>query len=339
MNTTHSRNGSIEFFRFYFISVIVLWHFHNIVPVFQCGDFAVDFFFILAGAMLFRSFLTHPEQDAVQFTFRRIHRFFFEWAITLIPVFIIRNREFIFTGASLSFQEIIRLILRFFHELLFLGQNGMYHGTSNYASWFICVLIVGGGFLYAFIFYFKEKATLLFFPLFSLLSLAFFYTLPASELWSQQGCFDVQFLRGSAEIALGASLYHMAEKYQEQLQAHRHLINLLGLISITVITCLFFLPRSFAPYSPLFSSLIILSCLTDGSLFDKTLRSRIWLVLGGISLEMLLIHGLVKPIVSYAGFKELPPFLSITLYFILVIVSAFGLKYLNNRFMSRKSRS
>ena len=218
MNTSISKNGSIEFLRFLFISVIVVWHFNNIVPIFKCGDFAVDFFFILAGAMLFRSFLVHPGQDALQFTGKRVHRIFFEWMITLVPVFIIRSREFIFTHTCLSFENLAKLFLRFFHELLFLGQNGIYHGTTNYASWFISVLIVGGGIIYSVIYFFKDKATFLCFPVFCLLSFTFYYSLPESDLWSVKGCIDLQFLRGCSEMALGASIYHIAEKYQNVLQ-------------------------------------------------------------------------------------------------------------------------
>ena len=331
MNTTVSRNGSLEFFRFLFITVIVLWHFNNIVPIFQCGDFAVDFFFVLAGAMLYRSFITHPGQVAVQYTFRRVRRIFFEWVITLIPVFFIKNRDYLFSGTGLSFEQIVRYFLRFFQELFFLGQNGLYNGTSNYASWFICVLIVGGGILYAVLCFYKDKASLLFFPVFSLLALVYFYTLPPTELWSVKGCFDVQFLRGCAEIALGASLYHLAEKYQVSLQRGHLLVDILGMLSLVMLVILLFLPRTFAPYVPLFSCMLILACLTDHSVFYKLLQGRIWITLGGISFEMLLIHGLVKPIVSYAGIGALPAWLSVPLYLGLVIASAFGLKWLNNK--------
>ena len=331
MNTTTSRNTAIEFFRFLFISVIVLWHFHNIVPIFQCGDFAVDFFFVLAGTMLYRSFVTHPGQDAVQFTFRRIERIAFEWIIIIIPVFFIKNRDYLFTEGGLQAGNIFNYTLKLFHELLFLGQNGLYEGTSHYASWFICILIVGGGILYAVLQFYKDKAAMLFFPVFALLSLVYFYTTSTFEPWVTRGCWDMMFLRGCGEMAIGGSLYFFAEKYQESLQHSKRLIDILSVVALIGLILLLFAPRDYASYAPLFSCLILLGALTDNSLYCHILKSPIWITLGGISFEVLLIHGLVKPIVSFAGIGNLPAAFSVTLYFGLVVASAFGLKWLNKK--------
>ena len=335
MKTTTEKNGSIEFFRFFFITVIVLWHFHNIVPIFTCGDFAVDFFFILAGAMLYRSFVVHPEQDAVGYTFRRVKRIFPEWILTLVPIFLIKNRDHLFADGGINTGNVFEYLLKFLHEMVFLGQNGMYQGTSNYASWFICVLVVGGGILYAVLRYYNEKAVGLFFPVFALLALTFFYTLGDDELWVVKGCLDVQFLRGCAEIALGASLYYMAEKYQDDLKKSKVIVDVAGIISLVLLVVLLFQPRDYANYVPLFSSVVIIACLTDNSLFVFLLNGKIWFILGGISFEMLLIHGLVKPIVSYMNIGVLPPYVSVPLYLLLVILSAFALKWINGKIIRR----
>ncbi len=330
MITTTSRNAGIEFFRFLFISVIVLWHFNNIVPLFQCGDFAVDFFFVLAGAMLFRSFLTHPDQDAIQFTFRRIRRIIIAWLLVLIPVFFIKNRDYLFAGGFRP-ETWFNYGLKLLHELLFLGQNGLYEGTSHYASWFICILIVGGGILYAALQFFKDKAVMLYFPVFSLLSLVYFYNTSTFEPWVTRGCWDMMFLRGCGEMAIGASIYYFAEKYQESLQKSRRLVDILSVVALAGLILLLFARRDYASYAPLFSSLILLGTLTDNSLYCHILRSPIWITLGGISFEMLLVHGLVKPIVSFAGIGNLPAVISVTLYFGLVVVCAFALKWLNKK--------
>lgn len=330
MNTTTSRNASIEFFRFLFISVIVVWHFNNIVSIFQCGDFAVDFFFVLAGAMLYRSFLTHPGQDAMHFTFRRIKRIVIEWVLVLIPVFFIKNRDFLFSGGFHP-GTWFNYGLKLFHELLFLGQNGLYTGTSHYASWFICILIVGGGILYAVLQFYKDKAAIVFFPIFALLSLVYFYNTSTFEPWVTRGCWDMMFLRGCGEMAIGGSLYFFAEKYQESLQHSKRLVDILSLVALIGLILLLFAPREYASYAPLFSCLILLGTLTDNSLYCHILKSPVWVTLGGVSFEMLLIHGLVKPIVSFAGIGNLPAVFSVTLYFGLVVVFAFALKWLNKK--------
>ena len=76
-----------------------------------------------------------------------------------------------------------------------------------------------------------------------------------------------------------------------------------------------------------------MSLLVDNSLMVRffSRSSRLWLLLGGISFEMLLTHGLVKPIVSYLNIGMLPPLISVTLYLLLVIASAFGLKEVNKK--------
>lgn len=166
------------------------------------------------------------------------------------------------------------------------------------------------------------------FPVFSLLALTFFYTLPTSELWSIKGCIDVQFLRGCAEIAFGASVYYFADRYQETLQNYLSIVNTAGILSFIILVILLFMPRSFAPYAPLCCSVMILACLTDNSVFQRYLNGQIWFSLGGISFEMLLIHGLVKPALSYIGIGVLSPFFSVPLYLGLVIISAYCLKRL-----------
>lgn len=334
MKTTLTKNGSLEFFRFVFLSVVVLWHFDNIVSIFKCGDFAVDFFFILAGGMVYRSYLIHPDQNAMDFTVRRVKRIFPEWIVTLIPIFLIHNRDSIFNGTA-SFEQILANILRFIHEMLFLGQNGLYEGTSNYASWFICVLIVSGGIIYSVLRFYKDKATFLFLPVFSLLALVYFYSVTPASLWSIKGFIDIPFLRGSAEIAWGACLYHYAELYQDNLQKRTLLVNLSGLFALILLIVLLFTSWRFAPYVPLFSTIVILSCYTDTSWFNTVLRNRMSFVLGGISFEMLLVHGLIKPIVSYAGIGRLPVYLSVPFYFGLVVLSAFMLKRLNERILHK----
>lgn len=332
MNTTVTKNPAIEFFRFAFIGVIVLWHFNNIVPIFKCGDFAVDFFFILAGAMLYRSYLVHPGQEPVMYTFKRIRRIIIEWVLTLIPVFIIKFRDWLFINGHLNTDNLFEYLLKFIHELLFLGQTGLYHGTSNYASWFISVLIIGGFILYAALFYFKDKSAVLLFPVFSLLSLVFVFS-DGFPGWEVRGCFDLQLLKGTAEMALGATTYHIAERYQHRLDLRRHLVDLISICAIVLMVALLFNDREFAPYSILFSTLILVGCLTDNSLILKVFNKtrKLWITLGGVSFEMLLIHGLVKPAVSFAGIGNLPPVISTTLYFLLVIASAFGLKWINGK--------
>lgn len=335
MNTTVSKNSSIEFFRFLFMCVIVLWHFHNIVPLFKCGDFAVDFFFILSGCMIYRSFLIRPDTDAIQFTFRRIKRIYLEWIIVLIPVFFIKFRDFIFIGKSLNTSNLYKYFLRLFHESLFLSQNGLFTGSSNYASWFICVLIVGGGILYSVNYHYPEKAPGLFFPIFSLFSLVYFYSINPNEIWSIRGCFDLQFLRGCAEMCLGMTLYYFAEKYQSDLCKHHSIVDFFSILSLILFISLLFASREFANYSPLCCCMFLLGSLTDNSLMSRCIKGEVWVKLGGITFEMLLIHGLVKPFVSFIGIGRLPAVLSITVYLVLVIMAAIALKWLNKAILKR----
>lgn len=263
-------------------------------------------------------------------TFRRIKRIVIEWVLVLIPVFFIKNRDFLFSGGFHP-GTWFNYVLKLFHELLFLGQNGLYTGTSHYASWFICILIVGGGILYAVLQFYKDKATMVFFPIFALLSLVYFYNTSTFEPWVTRGCWDMMFLRGCGEMVIGSSLYYFAEKYQDSLQNSKRLIDILSLVALAGLILLLFAPRNYASYAPLFSCLILLGALTDNSLYCHILKSPVWITLGGISFEMLLIHGLVKPIVSFAGIGTLPAGISVTLYFGLVIACAFALKWLNKK--------
>ena len=187
--------------------------------------------------------------------------------------------------------------------------------------------------LYAVLQLYHEKATYLFFPFISLISLVYYFHNYPEFGWSVIGCWDMIFLRGTGKLAIGCSLYYFAENYQKELQEAKIAIDFLSLSALLLIIVLLFAQRDYANYAPLLSALVLLGAFTDNSFLCRNIKSNIWITLGGISFEMLLIHGIVKPVVSFAGIGQLPGVVSIPLYLSLVIISAFGLKWINKKLM------
>ncbi|HAL58668.1 MAG TPA: hypothetical protein DCP64_04210, partial [Sarcina sp.] len=112
-------NLSIELFRILFTFVIVIHHASSFPGGDTClrhGYLCVEFFFILAGFFLYRSFRAEKEHSTFAYLKKRLRRLYPEYlfaALVCILVLGVLNREFDLSKAV--------------NELLMLQNTGIFH--------------------------------------------------------------------------------------------------------------------------------------------------------------------------------------------------------------------
>lgn len=114
--------------------------------IFEGGYLAVDFFFVLSGFLLYRSYESGKYRNALAFTASRLKVFTPYAAIIFVSDFILRccqQMEQLKTSVNGTFDFIAQRILYSFNELLFL-QMFLPSQRINFPMWYMSVLIIVG---------------------------------------------------------------------------------------------------------------------------------------------------------------------------------------------------
>ena len=326
------KNVSIEAFRFIFMVILCLWHIEGMIHIQNHGYLVVEFFFILSGALIYKSFLSHPEMGSLDFTIKKIKRFSIEYLIAMIPTFLLYNRG---TMATLDETSIMPFILKLFSEAMQLHRIGIYPDASNGPTWYLSVLIFAGGFIYSLL-KFNHKLTLsLLLPLSCVLVYSYIFAQgkqTSIEHWECIGPFLIPLWRGFAGIGLGVITLYVFQKKTESFRSYKTLLNVLSIISFVFILLLIFCKYQNDAYILIFAPILIFALLFEDSWLNRIFQSKLWAILGGISYEMLLVHMAIRsPLIYYGIYKWMSPCLLTALYLSLVLASSFLLKALGER--------
>lgn len=321
------RKTSIEFFRFFFIIMICLWHFSSNAKILYHGYVGVEFFFILSGMFLYHTYCSHPELSAIDYTIKRFFRFFPKYIVCLIPIFLIENYKLI---KEVSLANMTDIVLRFISEGLMIQNIGFYPGGANYPMWFLSVLLVGGGILFSILRVNKKNALGILLPLL----IVFVYTYIFSdnnnsiERWGKPNGFSIPFVRGMADISLGIMLMALISYKKTYLERNIRFINILSVMSLFLLILITLIEPFHDQYSLIFILFILINCFLSQSIFNRIFCHHLWNILGSISYEMFLIHALVVKIYAHTIMSIISPlWLIVILYLVIVILGAFFLKY------------
>lgn len=77
---------TIEFFRYFFMIVLLSWH--GQYGYVEKGYLVVEFFFILSGYFLMDSFIRSPDRNALQYTISRVKKTYLEYLIAAVICFL-----------------------------------------------------------------------------------------------------------------------------------------------------------------------------------------------------------------------------------------------------------
>lgn len=289
-----NKNLSIEAFRFIIICFICIWHFDGHCGILQRGYLGVDFFFILSGMLLYKSSIKENALNSVDYTLKKFFRFFPEYVFCMLFLYICQ----LFTG-SLTLS--VETIERFISEMLMLQNVGLWMDGRNWALWYICVLIVGGGLIYSFLKYDKRLSLHVIMPLLVILGFSFLFKFNKEnhiESFAQSALISLPLLRGLCDMSLGVLCMAVFIKKKESMTRFLYLWSVASIISLILFLRQIFVNENDDSYCLIFLPILLMSLFLEGTILNKLFRSKIWIFLGSISFEMYLVHVPILGIIS-----------------------------------------
>ena len=334
---------SIDAFKFLFMLVVCLCHMKGAIGYIQNEDPAADFFFILSGALLYKSFLSHPHTGVLDYTLNKYKRFFTEWCIALVLTYLMYHWNVPFTEGV---QGVVNYSFRFLSELLLLQDTGIFPRGENPPGWYLSVLLWGGALVYAALQISKRVSIKLIFP--SVVVLFYAYTFHADMNariadWQFCGPLYLPFARGIAAMCMGVLLSHFYQCKRQEIASQRlTLINITSILSALLMLVVFLYPVRYEVYSLIFLPLIILGCYTERSSFNRIFSQPIWKRAGSITFEMLIVHMLVRGVIlHFEWYQYIHRGILAIIYIAMIVVAAVALKkagtYINNSIASQAS--
>lgn len=329
------RNTSVDFFRFFFIIMICLWHFSDKVRILYHGYLGVEFFFMLSGMFLYRTYCYHPEINAFNYTAKRFARFFPKYIICLIPIFVLVNYQWL---KEVSLKSITDIILRFISEGLMLQSFGLFPSGSNYPMWFLSVLLLGGGIIFSILKIERKKAIGILFPLVIVFAYMYIFSDHKSciERWGLPNGFYIPFVRGMADICMGVMLMTIILNYNALLEKRIKTVNFASFVSLILLVIIATIEPPHDQYCLLFIPAILIGCFIENSFFNQIFVHHIWSKLGNISYEMFLIHAFIIKVYAHTVMPFISSIWLIVIgYLVAVIFTALLINW-SFSFVSRK---
>lgn len=296
------QNLDIQFFKFVYSCVIVLYHLAASTAITCKGGYCgVEYFLLSAGLFLFLAFQRGEErgkkQTPAQYLWKRFVRFL-PWSTTAFILTVLIERVWIDPVGSIV--KWVDLFSSDIWEILMIKWNGMNHNVPlvNGPAWTLSAMLIIGFFIWTFMYYYKNLFVNLIVPLTLVLGFGYWTHLPSAntELWigfttfgtfrtwlimclsfycipMAQKLSDISFNRlGKSILTIAEILIHVFSLFVIFHRAERYyqwLLILLFMISIAIAL----------------SGHSYLAKLFDGS-------KLIWL-LGELSMSVYLVHTLV----------------------------------------------
>lgn len=330
------KNISIEAFRFFFMTILCICHIEGMVHVMNHGYLVVEFFFMLSGFFLYSSFFCNPNRTTIDYTIRRLKRFFVEYAIALVPMFFIHQRG---TMAQLTWDGVPNFVMRFFSELFFVHRIGIYPDALNGGTWYLSVLVVGGGILYALLRVKKQMTVSVILPIICIIIYSYFFMQGKGthiDRWEVVNGISMPFMRGIADMGLGIMLCHIIRSKSDILNGHSLLFNIASVISLIFIMLLIFCYHQNDAYMLIFCPIFLAGLFSKNSCFHKIFKGKLWSFLGDLSYEMLLVHLIVRdPLIYFKVYQIISPLELVIIYMAIVLVLSYLLKLLGGRIRTK----
>lgn len=280
--------------------MIISWHFNVWRPITH-GYIAVEFFFILSGFLLYKSFqknIDNPSYDAKQYTINKLNRMYIPYLLSCVFMFIwvvIQTMK----EEAFRLSDIFKVTLDFIPEIFMVQTTGVFYYGANFPMWYFCVLIVGGYILFAMLKY-NDKFTLnIAAPLIILFIFSLIFNKGDSiESWSTDYILYTPLFRGLADMCIGALIPTFIDVGKNVSFIGRNvkltILNLLSIFAFLTVIAVQFTKTFYDKYFLILIPVIIISCLIKDSLFNKLFNNKIWSKLGAYTFDMFLIHGVIS---------------------------------------------
>ncbi len=281
------RNNILDFYRIIFTLIICLHHFQGILDtkIISTGYIGVEFFFILSGFFLYKSFKKNNNETAFQYTVKRIKRLYPEYILAFILCFILQMAQ---SGKEKSVDCIFQGI----SEITLMQNIGIFRGGFNYPLWYLSVLIFAGYIVYELLK--KDKET--FSKIISPITIVFTFSLLNSmgkglENWDTVYGIYLPLLRGFSDICIGVLISEFVDtKYFKDIEEKKVIARIVEILTYACLLYIIIFQNKFEMYSILLIPIVILAANNKNSLSYKFLNWKIFGNIGKLTYTMYLNH-------------------------------------------------
>lgn len=317
---------SIELFRFIFMVIICLWHYRGVVPVCNHGYLAVEFYFILSGFLLYYSYIGGKYKDALDYTIKKVRRFYLPFILMLPICLMICYRTWI----NKNFLDAINYILV---ESLMLHDSPMFSVCSlNLPTWYITTLLCSG----LLVFYLLQKKTgLALLPL-SMVGYGWLLTKYGTlDLVLSENAGILLLIRGLCGLSLGVGMAILKERISLSSTSLR-IVDIAAFYALLAFGCMCFTSSQIPENEAiLLAVIIIFACFQSKSLINKIFDFTCFAAWGSLSFYMLLVHYPICRAIEFVlrstgntGSLSSDYLLLAFIYLVIVLVCSFSLRWL-----------
>lgn len=337
------RNATVDFLKFVFAIIIVIFHGKNIalgneVPVFIGGSIGVDFFFIVSGYYMAYSALKKPYSveslgiDTLDFMKHKISgllpNFYVAWIIGFIVSHIFDNQSLI---------AVIKDGISAFWELIFVTESGLMGFRANAVTWYISAMLLAMLILYPLLRKYKDTYFYVLCPIIVIFLLGITYqefaNLRKPHAWID-GFIYKSLIRATMEIALGTIIYKLS-KYISKIEftiLSRVLFFIIEVLAIGGVIIYSFDHEGSKIDWYLVAALAIgvMISASSVSLSANIFRGRIFVWMGEFSFSLFLGHGYWSHALAKMEFMRALPYMQrMTVYIIIAFVTGLCIMYVS----------
>lgn len=291
-----NRNYAIDFFRFFFMIIICIHHFqpYLTIKLINSGYLAVEFFFILSGYYLYRSFISNKYKSSIDYTMKKVSKIWilYIYAMCLTGIFNI-------ILGILKNESIMEYFIKFFTESMMLQNIGFFYGGNNYPLWYFSVLIIGGYIIWEMLEKDKKCCINLFFPIFIIIFFNFLnsYTNGKLECFETLNGWYIPLLRGISELMIGCILSSIVIDHSEKLNLivkdNKVLIHIIEILVYSSSILLVVLNTKYEFMMLILIPLIILFCNLKNTLAYKIFNKNVFKNNAKLTLSMYFNHAAI----------------------------------------------
>ena len=287
------KNSSIEFYRFLFTIIICLHHstmFIGEKSWLKHGYICVEFFFMLSGFFLYKSFIREKSHSSTEYIVKRLKRLWPEFAVAAVLEIIARR---IFLN---DFNPTKAL-----NELLMVGNTGLFRlGGYNYPAWYVPVMFLCGIIIYGMLSVFEKTYKKVIAPIIILIGYTYINGLDTGiENWQYTKWFSIPMVRGICAMSIGVIIASLVSNNYAQ-RISKRLATVIEIISIAFIV-LGFTTNIFDDMVAIFAfiPLIFVTVTQRGYISTLLSKTLIWNKCGEYSYSIYLNHAIIIFVLHY----------------------------------------
>ena len=290
------RNYTIDFFRIIFMLIICITHMQGALQVYYMknGWLGVEFFFILSGYYLYKSYQKNKEKSSIEYTKDRVKKMYPHYIFSFIVIFIISAIRAKYRNEL----DIVQMGFSGFSEIFMMQKIGVFENGINYPLWYLSVLLFSG----LIIFELLKQNKNLFLNVITPLTLVFYFSFLSSndlniETWKAVNGIYIPLLRGFVNMGIGCMLANFIDIYKENLDRlysnKKYLCYMLEIVNYIILFYIICFDTNYNNYAILSCSLLILFAQQNESICTK-LFNRKWLkIWPDITYAMFLNHAAI----------------------------------------------